>query len=298
MTEQLLGKPVAEGIRSAASATLEEGRARGWPAPLLVSAHLGADTPFRFYFRQQARAAEALGIGFRSEVFAPEAGPAALIERVRGLNADAAVHGVLVEHPLPSPLDFSSAVAVLAPEKDADGVGWLSLGRLVAGHPIHAPAVARAAIAVLSSRAIRIHGRRVAVVGRSATVGMPLALLLLARGEGADATVTVAHSRTADLAAALSEAEIIFSCVGRPKLLTRQNVPRGAIIVDVGLSAVPDPDEPGRLRAVGDADAGDLDGWAQALAPVPGGVGPVTVAALMANVVDGWRRQMLAGAAR
>jgi len=212
-----------------------------------------------------------------------------LEDRLRSLAEDDGVDGVLVEHPLPPPFDFQRALARLPPRKDVDGVSATSLGLLVAGRPVHAPAVARAALAIALHYEVPLSGSRVAVVGRSETVGLPLALLLLGRERWGNATVTVAHSRTPDLRAALEGASVIFSCVGRPGLLDRTVVPRGAVVIDVGISSVPDPARPGQQRSVGDANAADLEGWAGGLTPVPGGVGPVTVAELMASVVDAWQ---------
>lgn len=290
MTVSLRGKPIADQLNEASRAATAA-RAPGTAAPSLVSVHRGLDTPFRFYLRRQAKAAEAVGIRFRDEALAPGAGPAELAERLRVLDRDPAVHAVLLEHPLPPPFDFYGAVRLLRPEKDVDGVGPENLGRLVAQRPIHVPAVARAAVRIAQHYRLPLEGEPVVVLGRSETVGLPLALLLAGRAEGIHATVTIVHSRTRELARALSGARVIFSCVGRPGLLHRGNVAEGTHLVDVGISSLPDPKRPGGTVAVGDADAGSLDGWAGSLTPVPGGVGPVTVAQLMSNAVEAWRRQ-------
>ena len=155
------------------------------------------------------------------------------------------------------------------------------------------PAVARAALAIAVHYGLPLDGERVAVVGRSETVGLPLALCLAGKASGINATVTVAHSRTRPLAAALEGARTIFSCVGHPGLLDRSNVPKGAAVVDVGLSSVPDAGARGGSRPAGDANAAALEGWADALTPVPGGVGPVTVAELMSSVARA--RELLDG---
>ena len=288
MTQHLLGAPVAahllEGVRGKLRAAPPEAR-----PPTLASLHLAGPRPFQFYARRQAKVARELGIGFQEEVLSEESRPEELVERLRALVHDPDVDGILVEHPLPPPFDFPRAVAELPPLKDVDGVSPQSLGLLVAGRPVHAPAVARAALAIAAHYAVPVPGARVTVVGRSETVGLPLALLLLSRDAGANATVTVAHSRTPDLRAALEGAKVIFSCVGRPGLLDRSNVPEGAAVIDVGLSSVADPTRPGGARSVGDANAQELEGWAASLTPVPGGVGPVTVAELMASVVGAWQ---------
>lgn len=288
MTRSLAGTPVADALFRACQARIAAGRAAGLREPTLVSLHQGAPTPFAVYLRQQGRGAARAGIRFRDERFDPAAGARALAERVQELDGDPEVHAVLVEHPLPADLAFSAALGRLRFEKDVDGVGAFNLGRLVSSEPTHAPAVARAAIAIARHYGVPWGGHRVAVVGRSPTVGLPLALLLAARGADGDATVTVAHRATPDLAAALHGASVIFACAGQPGLLDRRVVPEGAAVIDVGLSSIPDPAAPNGRRIVGDADAADLDGWAEALTPVPGGVGPVTVAQLMTNVVDAW----------
>ncbi|MCI4363443.1 MAG: bifunctional 5,10-methylenetetrahydrofolate dehydrogenase/5,10-methenyltetrahydrofolate cyclohydrolase [Thermoplasmata archaeon] len=278
----MAGKELADGLLGELRKRVEARRTRGLEVPVLASIHLAADSPFRFYLAQQERAAAGAGIGFRSVAVAS---PGELMARLAELNADRSVSGVLVEHPLPVGYDFHAAVDLLRPEKDIDGVGAVNLGRLAAGRPRHMPAVALAARALLEQYHIPTAQRRVLVIGRSATVGAPLALLFLLRGERGDATVTVAHSHTPGLATLLAEAEVIVSCAGLPGLLQRENTPRSAVVVDVGLSSVPDPQKPGGRKAAGDA-APELEGWVEALTPVPGGVGPVTVAELMSNLVN------------
>jgi methylenetetrahydrofolate dehydrogenase (NADP+) / methenyltetrahydrofolate cyclohydrolase len=287
LTRSLLGKPVAESLLQQVRSRLAR-RGSTVAPPLLASVHLGTGGPFAFYRRNQERTAQTVGIGFRDISLSETTATAQLQEAVRSLESDSSVHAVLVQHPLPSGVDFQAVVDDLSPEKDVDGVGSVNLGRLVEGRPVHAPAVALGVLQILRHYSITTRGQRVAVIGRSSTVGRPLALLLAGRGELGDATVTVAHSRTPRLADALAGNVVIVSCAGVPGLLTRDVVPRGAVVIDVGLSSVPEPSSPSGSRAVGDADAASLEGWAEALTPVPGGVGPVTVAQLMSNVVTGW----------
>jgi methylenetetrahydrofolate dehydrogenase (NADP+) / methenyltetrahydrofolate cyclohydrolase len=291
VTERLEGRPVADAVDAATRQRASSGPT-GRP-PSLVSVHRDVDSPFRFYLRRQAKAAQAVGIAFREERIPAGAGAPILSGRLRALDADPTVDAVLLEHPLPPPFDFLDAISALRPAKDVDGVGPTNLGLLVAQRPLHIPAVARAALAIARHYRAPLEGEAVAVIGRSETVGLPLALALAGRAEGIHATVTVAHSRTRDLARALSTARTIFSCVGRPGLLDRSIVPEGAYVIDVGLSSVPDPSAPGGARPAGDADAASLDGWAGGLTPVPGGVGPVTVAELMDGAVRA--RDYLAG---
>ncbi|HXY46813.1 MAG TPA: bifunctional 5,10-methylenetetrahydrofolate dehydrogenase/5,10-methenyltetrahydrofolate cyclohydrolase [Thermoplasmata archaeon] len=289
MTQRLEGKPVAEALDAGSRAAIASAPAGVGP-PSLVSVHRGIDSPFRFYLKRQAKAAAQVGVRFRDEPLSPSGGPRDLLDRMRILDADASVHAVLLEHPLPAPFDFYQAVGELRPEKDVDGVGPANLGRLVAQRPAHVPAVALAALAIAQHYRLPLEGERVAVLGRSETVGLPLALLLAGKSMGIHATVTILHSRTRDLRAALSESRTIFSCVGQPGLLNRSTVPEGANVVDVGVSSVPDPSRPGVQISVGDADPKALDGWAASLTPVPGGVGPVTAAQLMTSTVLAWQR--------
>lgn len=289
MTELWEGRPVAESILREVRDAVRAGLDRGWPRPTLLSIHRAGPTPFRFYLRQQARMAERTGLELRAHALGEEATFDDLCTVVERADTDGSVDAVLIEHPLPAAFRFADAVDRLQPAKDVDGAGTANLGRLASGRPLQVPAVARAAVCLARHYAGALAGRSVAVVGRSPTVGIPMALLLAGHGDEGDATVTVAHSLTRDLASSLAGSELIFSAAGRAGLLTRRVVPRGAAVVDVGVSSVPDPADPGGLRAVGDADGPDLDGWARALSPVPGGVGPVTVAMLASNTLRAWR---------
>lgn len=287
MTRRLEGTPVADRIFTKTRESVLAGQSRGWPMPTLASVHLGSGTPFEFYLRRQKKAADSAGVQLREVLLNPTITSTELRSQIDALDSDASVHGVLIEHPLPAAADFAGAIARLRPEKDVDGVGHANLGSLVAGTPLHVPAVARAARAILSHYDIETAGRQVVVLGRSPTVGVPLALLFVLRGSEGDSTVTIAHSASGPLGSILEPADIIVSCVGHPGLLTRENVPHSATVVDVGLTSAPDPERPGRSRIAGDADP-SLDGWVEALSPVPGGVGPVTVAELFGNLVRGW----------
>lgn len=291
-TLELVGKPVADRI-------YEETRHRwgehltGQTPPCLASVAVGEDGPFRLYQRQQKRTAERHGITFREVVMPVDASEFEIRRQLEGLSADPGVHGILLQHPLPKPLDFFTLASVISPEKDIDGVGMANLGRLVARKPLHVPAVALATIEILKFYGLSPSRKRVTVLGRSETVGLPTALLLLMKGQWGDATVTVAHSGTPELDQVILESEIVIACAGKPGIVHRSNVRRGATVVDVGISPVADPSKPGGVAMVGDAKREELLGWAGAITPVPGGVGPVTVAELMRNTVVGW--EMVSG---
>lgn len=287
-TRRLEGRPLADELFRATRAKVEEHLVRGLPRPVLASIAVGEGGPFQVYQRQQGKMAERAGIDFRALVLSERVAQRELESQVRSLEADPSVSGVILQHPLPGALDFRSAIAPLSTPKDVDGVGTENLGLLAAHHPVQVPAVAEAARDLLLLSGLPVAGRHVVVVGRSETVGIPTGLLFLQRGKGGDATVTIAHSRSADLDSVIRPAEVVVSCAGRPGLLTRRNVREGALVVDVGLSTLPDPSKPSGVRMAGDADPQDLEGWVAALSPVPGGVGPLTVAELMANCLKGY----------
>jgi methylenetetrahydrofolate dehydrogenase (NADP+)/methenyltetrahydrofolate cyclohydrolase len=269
----LSGKELAAAIRAETAAEAAGLAAAGTP-PKLAVVVATADESSAWYVRSLARAAEKAGIGCDIVDLGPKAAVEHIRETLTRLSADESVHGVILQTPLPegaAPEDLAGAIAV---EKDIDGAGPLSLGRLVAGLPGFAPATAEAVVRILDHHGIELTGRHVAVVGRSTVVGKPAAHLLLDR----NATVTVCHSRTRDLAAVTSAADVVVAATGRIGLITADHVRAGAVVVDVGTN----PTEDGGL--VGDVDAA-VAAKAGALTPVPGGVGPVTTALLLRHVV-------------
>lgn len=280
--QRLLGEPVArrveEGLRARVAALAD-----GGVTPKLVLCSVGEDPASRVYLRRKEEAAGRLGIAVEqrrwSATDAPEGVRRALVEAGR----DAAVHGVLLQLPLPEGWDATALQAALPPAKDVDGLHPENAGRLALGWPGLVPCTPLGVLALLRHYAIPLAGRHVVVMGRSAIVGRPLSLLL--SGRGVDATVTVVHSRTHDAAAVCRQGEILIAAIGRPRFVTAEFVRPGATVVDVGIhrdeSAGPD----GKRRLVGDVDAEAVAQTAGALSPVPGGVGPLTVAFLLSNTV-------------
>ena len=273
-TQLLEGKKSAAAIRDEAAAMVQRLRAAG-VVPSLALVLATADESAAWYTRAIARAGEKVGIDVRVERLADDASAATVRSALQRLSADDTVHGIILQVPLPPGADGVELATAIAPEKDVDGANPVSLGRLTAGLPAFAPATAAAVLRILDDHGVELAGRRVVVVGRSLVVGKPAAMLLLAR----DATVTVCHSRTRDLPARTSEADVLVAAVGRPRMLGAAYVAPGAVVVDVGTT----PDENGNL--VGDVDAEAGMGRAGALTPVPGGVGPVTTALLLHNTV-------------
>jgi methylenetetrahydrofolate dehydrogenase (NADP+) / methenyltetrahydrofolate cyclohydrolase len=264
----LTGREVAAALRSR---TAEAVARAGAVALAVVTAT--RDESAAWYVRSLGSAAAKVGIGYDVTDLGPAAPAAEIAATLRSLSADPGVHGVIVQTPLPAGLRLAELADLIVPGKDVDGANPLSLGRLTAGLPAFAPATAEAVVQLLDFHGIALTGRRAVVVGRSAVVGKPLAQLLLAR----DATVTVCHSHTADLAAVTLEADVLVVAAGRAGLITARHVRPGAVVVDVGTNPAAD----GGL--VGDVDADTVAAVAGALTPVPGGVGPVTTAQLLLN---------------
>ncbi|MDP9863767.1 MULTISPECIES: bifunctional 5,10-methylenetetrahydrofolate dehydrogenase/5,10-methenyltetrahydrofolate cyclohydrolase [Streptosporangium] len=269
----LSGKELAAAIRADAAGQAAELAAAGRP-PRLAVVTATADESSAWYVRSIVNAAGKAGIACEVVDLGPEAPVAAVRERLESLSADGRVSGIILQTPLPGGAKLEDLASSIAPGKDVDGANPLSLGRLAAGLPAFAPATAEAVVRILEHHGVEIAGRHAVVVGRSTVVGKPAAHLLLDR----DATVTVCHSRTADLAAVAATGDILVAAVGRAGLITSEHVKPGAVVVDVGTNPTPD----GGL--VGDVDPAAAE-RAGALTPVPGGVGPVTTALLLSHTV-------------
>jgi methylenetetrahydrofolate dehydrogenase (NADP+)/methenyltetrahydrofolate cyclohydrolase len=268
----LSGRELAASVRSD-TATRAAGLAAAGRPPRLAIVTATDDEASAWYVRTLARAAGKAGIS--CDVTDLAASPDDIGATLASLSADPLVHGILLQTPLPGGARLAELAGFIAPAKDVDGANPTSLGRLMTGLPAFAPATAAAVLALLDAYEIALSGRRVVVVGRSAVVGKPVAQLLLAR----DATVTVCHSRTVDLAAVTSTAEVLVVAAGRAGLIGPSYVAPGAVVVDVGTNATAD----GGLAGDVDPAVAEVAG---ALSPVPGGVGPVTTALLLRHVVS------------
>jgi methylenetetrahydrofolate dehydrogenase (NADP+)/methenyltetrahydrofolate cyclohydrolase len=273
------GKALAETVRAGVAAALV---ALGRPPVCLATVLVGDDAPSRRYVASKEKQAAAVGIGSRHTDLPGDATQAEVEAVVAALAADPTVHGILVQLPLPAGLDADAVIDLIPAAKDVDGLTNASLGRLVRGHPGLVPCTPRGLMALLAHYEVPVAGRRAVVLGRSVLVGMPTALLLATKGT--DATVTVAHSRTPDLAAVCREADILVSAVGVGRLVTTEFVKPGAAVLDVGISRT---DE----GIVGDVDfdaVAEVAGW---VTPMPGGTGAMTPAMLLDNTLAAWRLQ-------
>jgi methylenetetrahydrofolate dehydrogenase (NADP+)/methenyltetrahydrofolate cyclohydrolase len=270
----LLGKPIAAEIRQAVAEDVATFRASEGRPPGLAVVIVGRDAPSMVYLEQILRGSEKAGIDGRLVEIGGEASEKRVTSAIAALNADPTVDGIIVQMPLPPSIRLRSVVDVIDPAKDIDGIHPLNAGLLRLGYDGFLPATAHAAVEILRRSQVEIEGRRTTVIGRSAVVGMPAAFLLVRE----NATVTVCHRRTRDLHHHVKDAEIVVVAAGHPGLITGSMLRRGAVVVDVGINVVDG-------KIVGDVDFESASKVASAITPVPGGVGPLTNALLLAHLV-------------
>jgi methylenetetrahydrofolate dehydrogenase (NADP+)/methenyltetrahydrofolate cyclohydrolase len=260
--------------------------------PCIVLVRVGDDPASVSYVRKKGQTAAEIGI--ESRVILPPATiqQPALAALVDGLNAEKGVDGILVQSPLPGHLDERAIFARIAPSKDVDGLNPINLGKVAQEDDSGFSACTPAGIMELLARSgVSLEGKHVVVIGRSLLVGRPAALLALQRKPGLNATVTVCHSRTADLASITRQADVLIAAIGRPEFVTAGMVKPGAVVIDVGISRVADASRKTGYRLVGDVHFASVAQVASKITPVPGGVGPMTVAMLMKNTVKAFRLQ-------
>jgi methylenetetrahydrofolate dehydrogenase (NADP+)/methenyltetrahydrofolate cyclohydrolase len=279
------GRAVAADVRRAVAADVAAYRAEHGRAPGLATILVGDDPASALYVRHKRAACAEVGIeSFHHEL--PADAPAESVARLIGeLGADPAVHGILLQRPLPAPLDGVGLTGLIDPDKDVDGLTPISAGRLVQGLPGLRPCTPLGALELLDRHGVALEGAEAVVIGRSDLVGKPLAHLLLQR----NATVTVCHSRTRDLAAACARADVLVAAAGRPRLVRGAWVKRGAAVIDVGMNRTAD-------GLQGDVELAETRERAALVTPVPGGVGPMTIAMLLRNTLTAARRLRAAGA--
>ena len=281
------GKAIAARCHAATADEIARLRARGI-TPGLAVVLLGDHPASRAYVRSKDKTCRELGMYSRKLELPASTTQEELLHLIAGLNADPAIHGILVQSPPPRHIDEAAVVRAIDPRKDVNGFHPLNVAALAMEDPSAlVPCTPLGCLELLRAYDIPTRGARAVVVGRSLIVGKPMAMLLLAKG--ADATVTVAHSRTADLAAVCREADILVAALGRPKFLGAEHIRDGAMVIDVGINRVEDPADPRGYRLVGDVDFDAVAPKCRAITPVPGGVGPMTIAMLMGNTVRACR---------
>jgi methylenetetrahydrofolate dehydrogenase (NADP+)/methenyltetrahydrofolate cyclohydrolase len=283
----LEGGPIAAEIRQAVAEDVDAFRSRVGRPPGLAVVICGRDAPSMVYLHQILRSCEKAGIASRLVEIEGDATETRVTEAIAALNADPEVDGIIVQMPLPPTIRLRAVIDAIDPAKDIDGIHPLNAGLLRLGYDGFLPATAHAAVEILRRSGIEIEGRRAVVIGRSAVVGMPAAFLLVRE----NATVTVCHSRTRDLAHHVRDAEILVVAAGHPGLVTGPMLLPGAVVVDVGINVVDGV-------IVGDVDFESARGVASAITPVPGGVGPLTNALLLAHLVRAAQAQLPADPGR
>jgi methylenetetrahydrofolate dehydrogenase (NADP+)/methenyltetrahydrofolate cyclohydrolase len=278
----LEGKPVAarvlDEVRDGVRALVD----KTGVTPTLAVVLVGDFAPSQIYVRNKKQAADQVGIASRDYLFPEGCSQAELLATLRDINRDPAIHGVLLQLPLPKGMDEDEAVNAIAPEKDADGLHPFNLGNLLAGKPSLVPCTPAGCLEILDHYKIDLTGADTVVLGRSRLVGKPLAQLLLGR----HATVTMCHTRTRDLAAHTRRADVLCVAAGKAGVVTGDMVKDGAVVIDVGINRLES------RKVVGDVDFASVSPKARAITPVPGGVGPMTVAMLLRNTLLAATRQL------
>jgi methylenetetrahydrofolate dehydrogenase (NADP+)/methenyltetrahydrofolate cyclohydrolase len=273
------GKQLASTMQKEIAVAARAFRDKHGFAPGLAAVLVGENPASRIYVRNKRKACEQAGFNSWLHELPESTSQAELLSLIEKLNSDSSVHGILVQLPLPRQIDEATIIQAVTPQKDVDGFGPENLGLLVAGRPRFLPCTPHGIQQLLLRSGIRLAGAHIVIVGRSNIVGKPLALILMQKAAGADATVTVCHSRTRDIGAISRQADIVVLAIGQAHFLKADMVRAGAVVVDVGINRLPD----GKL--VGDADFAAVSQVASAITPVPGGVGPMTITMLLHNTL-------------
>lgn len=288
ITKLINGKETARKIREGLKAEIAELSAQG-RTPGLAVVLVGEDPASQVYVASKVRACEELGIYSQKWELPAETSQEELIGLIRQLNADNRIHGILVQSPPPPHIDEQAVILNIDPRKDVDGFHPINVAKLVLedGEGF-VPCTPLGCMELLKAYGIETKGRHAVVIGRSMIVGKPMANLLV--GKNSNATVTIAHSRTTDLPGLCRTADIIVAAVGRPEMVTADYIKPGAVVLDVGINRIPDSTKPRGYRIVGDVDFNGVKDLCSAITPVPGGVGPMTIAMLMSNTVKACRQ--------
>lgn len=280
MAQIIDGKQLAEALTQAVTQA-NAAYCKDYPQPCLAIVSSGSDPASQVYIKTKVRALEKAGMQSRVIPYSETISEQELAACVQTLNTDNTVDGILIQLPLPYPLDSRRILAPLDPAKDIDGFTAENLGRLLTDSQGFIPCTPQGIMYALRTYGIPINGAHAVIVGRSAIVGKPLAALLTA----ADATVTLCHSKTKDLTALARQADILIAAAGHPALITGSMVKKGAAVIDVGINRIPDPTAPKGSRIVGDVEFESVAQQAGWITPVPGGVGPLTVAMVLRNTL-------------
>ena len=280
----LNGKELANDYKEKIIKIVNEAKAKGMSVPCLAAVLVGNDGGSEFYVRNQMRICEKLGVKYKLASFNESVTEEELITAVKELNDDKEVNGIILQVPLPKHIDSRNVIEMISPDKDVDGLTDLNSARLYKGEKCFLPCTSRAVVELIKKTDIKIEGKHAVVVGRSNIIGKPVALLLLNN----NATVTICHSKTTNLKEVCRNADILISCVGKPGIITKDYIKKGAVVIDVGTTKVK-----GKIK--GDVDFDEVKEIASYITPVPGGVGSVTTTMLIMNTCDAFLHQSKVG---
>jgi len=278
------GKDVSSEIYDELRVRIQTLKIKG-VTPGLAVVLVGEDPASQTYVRMKGKKCEELGMHSVTVILPEKTSEAELLKKIEELNKDNSVHGFLVQLPLPKHINENNVIDAIDPKKDVDGFHPESVGHMLIGNPTFLPATPAGIQQMLIRSGIETAGKHVVVVGRSNIVGKPIAVLLMQKGKGGDATVTIVHSKTRDLADITRQADILVAAIGKPNFITKDMAKEGVVVIDVGTNKIQDPTSSKGSRLVGDVDFENVKDVASAITPVPGGVGPMTICMLMANTV-------------
>ena len=290
MTAKILdGKALAEEIRGEVATGVAEMQQKHGVTPGLAAVLVGDDPASAIYVRNKRRACDEVGMVSDTFLMPADSTNEQVLARVQALNEDPRFHGILVQLPMPPQIDERQIIESLDPTKDVDGLHPFNVGKLVQGRADFVPGTPAGIQQILLRNGHDPAGANVVICGRSDIVGKPMALLLMQRADGANATVTVCHTRTKNLAEITRQADILVAAIGRPSAITVDMVKEGAVVIDVGINRVDDASQKRGYRLEGDVDFDAVSEKASAITPVPGGVGPMTIAMLLVNTLTATR---------
>lgn len=284
-TNLIDGKQTAEDIKVEIAAAVVKLTATGQRAPHLAAILVGHDGGSETYVRNKVLACERVGYDSTLLRFEDDITEAALLAQVGALNDDPAIDGFIVQLPLPKHIDAEKVIEAIRPDKDVDGFHPMNLGRMVAGLPALLPATPSGIVELMARQGIKTSGQHCVVIGRSNIVGTPVSILLAKNLETANCTVTLCHSRTKNLPVIVRQADIIVAAIGRPEFVTADMVKPGAVVIDVGTTRVTDANKKSGFSLKGDVNFAEVAPLASRITPVPGGVGPMTIAMLLLNTL-------------
>jgi methylenetetrahydrofolate dehydrogenase (NADP+)/methenyltetrahydrofolate cyclohydrolase len=282
--ELISGTKVAEEIREELKVKVAELKKKGI-TPGLVMVRVGEDPASVSYVSGKTKASEEIGIYSETIVFPEQTTEKELLHKVEQLNKDPKFHGILVQLPLPKHIDADKVLNLIDPQKDVDGFHPVNVGKLLIGEPYFMPCTPHGVQELLVRSGNSPEGKHVVVCGRSNIVGKPVLAILIQKKKGANATVTMVHTGTKNMAEIVRQADIVIAAMGSPKAITADMVKEGAVVIDVGVNRISDPTKKAGFRLVGDTDFDAIKEKAKAITPVPGGVGPMTITMLMQNTV-------------